>query len=49
MFKTGVLTFSVFSHGDDVDVVIKSLYTRKGFSRSDVSKKVELLSESNVY
>ena len=49
MFKSTVLSFSVFSQCDDVNIIVERFNTRKRFSWSNIGKEVQLLSKSDVY
>ena len=48
MLQTGIFTFSIFSDGNDINIVVERLQARERFARSDVSKKLELLSQSDI-
>jgi len=49
VLDAGVLTFSVFSDGDDVDVIVFGLVANDGLAWSNVGVKAEGLSEHEVH
>lgn len=44
MLDSTILTFSIFSDDNQIDVLVEGLATRNGFAWSDIGVKVESLS-----
>jgi hypothetical protein len=48
MLKSGVFSFSVFSDGDNIDIIVGGLDSWESFAGSNVSEELKLLSQGNV-